>query len=238
MKTRILSIVILLLLSTVTLFAVDPDIQANNQLDASDAIKVWNHFRQFGEEGGDEFISRHGTEITMNFNYNSASALTQTSLANRLAKAIKKATGIQLDVEVYTGFAKIKSAFKRINNGKSVTSDMQFTLIPKTGAAYCVWMPVTITLNSKASSDLNGNDAKEPDPTPLNISRPTSTGVRPSPTGITVTDSRQLLPNDIGGMASHSCHELRVLRTANKTFAVMPVETIGDFVEVINVRLQ
>lgn len=186
-------------------------------LNPNDAAAVWNKFWQTGTISGNEFIVRSGdsgTDLNLYFRYNSTSALTQSSIADRFEKAIKTATGVDLSAEVYTGFIDIKNAFKTVTNGNSTSGNMQFTLTPTNGAAYCVRVPVTVILDAACPSDLNGNDQTEPDPTYPNLSQPSALGV-------TVTDSKASLTS-ANELAIHSNHEMRVVHTENKTFAVYP----------------
>ena len=190
-------------------------------LDPTDAAAVWNYFWKNGTVSGDEYIVQSGTNIYLYFKYNSSRALTQTSLANRLEKAIKRVTGVDLEVQVYTGFIDIKDNFKSLSEGQSASKNMQFTLIPEGGPAYCVWVNTTISLVSSASSDLNGDDTVELDPVYPDLNQESIAGVE-------VTDSVASFTTS-NGMAVHSNHETRVLHTADKTFAVYPTGSLGEW---------
>ena len=124
-------------------------------------------------------------------------------------------------MQVYTGFSDIKSAFKDLSNGGSTTKNMQFTLIPEDGPAYCIYVPVTIIFDTSCSSDLNGDDTVEADPVTPNLSQTSAAGV-------TVTDSSSSF-NTTNELAYHSNHENRVVHTANKTFAVYPTGSLGEW---------
>lgn len=190
-------------------------------LDRSNASAVWNCFWQNGTVTGNEYIAGSGTDLKMHFKYNAASAVTQTSLASRLEKAIKSVTDADLTVEVYTGFIGIKNAFKTVTSGGSTTKNMQFILTPENGDSYCIWVPVTLILDPSCSSDVNGNDTTEPDPTYPNLSQPSAACVKVTNSTAALTTTNEL--------AVHSNHETRVLHTSNKTFAVYPIGTNGKW---------
>lgn len=184
----------------------------------STASDVWNDYRTNHKLANtDEFIATGsaGNDYYMYFRYSSKAKLTARSLGDKMARAIKNATGYHVGCEVYSGLTDLLAKW----DDQVPQADVMFT-ITYLGNSYTVWVNTSILKTSGHSDLLDGTEDDE-DVTPKSTST-WYTG------GVSGTDSAAL-PAASSGLSAHSNHENRLVETPYGTFAVIPMTDNGSW---------
>lgn len=184
----------------------------------STASDVWNDYRTNHKLANtDEFIATGsaGNDYYMYFRYSSKAKLTARSLGDKMARAIKNATGYHVGCEVYSGITELHAKW----DDQVPQADVMFT-ITYLGNSYNVWVNTSI-LKTSGHSDLLDGIEDDPDMTP----KSTSSWYTDGASG---TDSAAL-PVASSRLSAHSNHENRLVETPYGTFAVIPMTDNGSW---------
>ena len=171
---------------------------------------LWQIYRVLHKNANsNEFITGSETNYQMYFRYGSKDKLTERSLADRFARAIKQATGydVTCTIDVHSAFLNLYNNF---DNGNS--AGVYYT-INFNGWDYVIWVPTTIIKDTSYSDPLDGTASDYVYSTP-NANTWFSEGYN-------VTDSVSLQTSNTG-LVEHSNHETRMVRTPYGTFVVFP----------------